>query len=201
MTQKQTTDFFMTSEVENQTKTKHGQWGLFREPRKANEQFIFLQLALFNEDRCLEPNAVYFQISELITSNLKMPVRESEELKVKYGRKTTSATCQPSKCLWKSSGPLTCGQSSPSSGVISVSLCTTTLVTDMSGCCSLASLIAWASAYPKETTEGQKQKGGGTCMISSKVERFMTYYTIYKWGKWLKYEIYHHWFNYYSSLI
>lgn len=38
--------------------------------------------------------------------------------------------------------PLTCGQSSPSSGVISVSLWTTTLVTDMSGCCSLASLIA-----------------------------------------------------------
>lgn len=35
-----------------------------------------------------------------------------------------------------------CGQASPSSGVISVSLCTTTLVTDMSGCCSLASLIA-----------------------------------------------------------
>lgn len=34
------------------------------------------------------------------------------------------------------------GQSSPSSGVISVSLWTTTLVTDMSGCCSLASLIA-----------------------------------------------------------
>lgn len=34
------------------------------------------------------------------------------------------------------------GQSSPSSGVISVSLCTTTLVTDMSGCCSLASFMA-----------------------------------------------------------
>ena len=34
--------------------------------------------------------------------------------------------------------------SSPSSS--SVSLCTTTLVTDMSGCCSLASLMAWASA-------------------------------------------------------
>lgn len=32
--------------------------------------------------------------------------------------------------------------SSPSSGVISVSLWTTTLVTDMSGCCSLASLMA-----------------------------------------------------------
>lgn len=142
----------------------------------------------------VELNVVYFQISELISSNLKMPVRESEELKVKYGRKRTSATCQPSKCLGKSSGPLTCGQSSPSSGVISVSLCTTTLVTDMSGCCSLASLIAWASAYPKETTKGQKQKGGGTCMISSKVKRFMAYYTIYKWGKWLKYEIYHHWF-------
>lgn len=127
---------------------------------------------------------------------LQMPVRESKELEVNYGRKTTFATCQPSKCLGKSSSPLTCGQSSPSSGVISVSLCTTTLVTDMSGCCSLASLIAWASAYPKETTEGQKQKGGGTCVISSKVERFMRYYTIYKWGKWLKYEIYHHWFNY-----
>lgn len=38
--------------------------------------------------------------------------------------------------------PLTWAQSSPSSGVISVSLWTTTLVTDMSGCCSLASLIA-----------------------------------------------------------
>lgn len=36
---------------------------------------------------------------------------------------------------------------SPSySGVISVSWCTTTLVTDMSGCCSLASLIARAKA-------------------------------------------------------
>lgn len=40
-------------------------------------------------------------------------------------------------------GPLSyLGQSSPSSGVISVSLCTTTLVTDMSGCCSLASFMA-----------------------------------------------------------
>lgn len=38
--------------------------------------------------------------------------------------------------------------SSASSGVISVSLCTTTLVTDMSGCCSLASLMAWARAWP-----------------------------------------------------
>lgn len=32
------------------------------------------------------------------------------------------------------------------SGVISVSWCTTTLVTDMSGCCSFASFIAWAKA-------------------------------------------------------
>lgn len=32
--------------------------------------------------------------------------------------------------------------SPPSPGVISVSLCTTTLVTDMSGCCSLASFMA-----------------------------------------------------------
>ena len=31
---------------------------------------------------------------------------------------------------------------SSASGVSSVSLCTTTLVTDMSGCCSLASLMA-----------------------------------------------------------
>lgn len=72
----------------------------------------------------------------------------------------------------KSASPLTWDQSSPSSGVISVSLWTTTLVTDMSGCCSLASLIAWASAYPQEITEGQRQKGGGTCMISSKVETY-----------------------------
>lgn len=72
----------------------------------------------------------------------------------------------------ESASPLTWGQSSPSSGVISVSLWTTTLVTDMSGCCSLASLIAWASAYPQEVTEGQRQKGGGTCMISSKVETY-----------------------------
>lgn len=41
-------------------------------------------------------------------------------------------------------GSLTLTYSSPSSN--SVSLCTTTLVTDMSGCCSLASLMAWASA-------------------------------------------------------
>lgn len=39
---------------------------------------------------------------------------------------------------------LTWNYSSPSSN--SVSLCTTTLVTDMSGCCSLASRMAWASA-------------------------------------------------------
>lgn len=148
--------------------------------------------------RHAELNGLCIQISELINStNATCKCqREKVELEVNYGRKTTFATCQPSKCLGKSSSLLTCGQSSPSSGVISVSLCTTTLVTDMSGCCSLASLIAWASAYPKETTEGQKQKGGGTCMISSKVERFMRYYTVYKWGKWLKYEIYHHWFNY-----
>lgn len=38
--------------------------------------------------------------------------------------------------------------SSPSSN--SVSLCTTTRVTDMSGCCSLASLMAWASACQGE---------------------------------------------------
>lgn len=76
------------------------------------------------------------------------------------------AEAKPSESV----SPLTWGQSSPSSGVISVSLWTTTLVTDMSGCCSLASLIAWASAYPQEITEGQRQKGGGTCMISSKVE-------------------------------
>lgn len=43
-----------------------------------------------------------------------------------------------------STGSLTLTYSSPSSN--SVSLCTTTLVTDMSGCCSLASLMAWASA-------------------------------------------------------
>lgn len=72
----------------------------------------------------------------------------------------------------ESASPLTWGQSSPSSGVISVSLWTTTLVTDMSGCCSLASLIAWARAYPQEVTEGQRQKGGGTCMISSEVETY-----------------------------
>lgn len=72
----------------------------------------------------------------------------------------------------ESASPLTWGQSSPSSGVISVSLWTTTLVTDMSGCCSLASLIAWASAYPQDITERQRQKGGGTCMISSKVETY-----------------------------
>lgn len=72
----------------------------------------------------------------------------------------------------ESASSLTWGQSSPSSGVISVSLWTTTLVTDMSGCCSLASLIAWASAYPQEITEGQRQKGGGTCKISSKLETY-----------------------------
>lgn len=48
----------------------------------------------------------------------------------------------PAQLMSGKKSHLTCGQSSPSSGVISVSLCTTTLVTDMSGCCSLASLIA-----------------------------------------------------------
>lgn len=90
------------------------------------------------------------------------------------GRTEGSAPCyMPAKAKPReSASPLTWGQSSPSSGVISVSLWTTTLVTDMSGCCSLASLIAWASAYPQEITEGQRQKGGGTCMISSKVETY-----------------------------
>lgn len=88
------------------------------------------------------------------------------------GRTEGSGPCyMPAKAKPReSASPLTWGQSSPSSGVISVSLWTTTLVTDMSGCCSLASLIAWASAYPQEITEGQRQKGGGTCMISSKLE-------------------------------
>lgn len=103
---------------------------------------------------------------------LQMPVREKKERAESGGGWGESASChmpaeaKPSESV----PPLTWGQSSPSSGVISVSLWTTTLVTDMSGCCSLASLIAWASAYPQEITEGQRQKGGGTCMISSKVE-------------------------------
>lgn len=68
-------------------------------------------------------------------------------------------------------------QSSPSSGVISVSLCTTTLVTDMSGCCSLASFMAWARAYIREcsakrdhqgeTENGERQGGSGGCWIVS----------------------------------
>lgn len=53
------------------------------------------------------------------------------------------------------------GQSSPSSGVISVSLCTTTLVTDMSGCCSLASLMAWARAWIMGCS-ARKQRQGET---------------------------------------
>lgn len=70
------------------------------------------------------------------------------------------------------------GQSSPSSGVISVSLCTTTLVTDMSGCCSLASFMAWARAYiwecsarrdhQGETEHGEGREGAGGCWIVSK---------------------------------
>lgn len=52
------------------------------------------------------------------------------------------------------------GQSSPSSGVISVSLCTTTLVTDMSGCCSLASFMAWARACMWKCSARRKPKGG-----------------------------------------
>lgn len=51
------------------------------------------------------------------------------------------------------------GQSSPSSGVISVSLCTTTLVTDMSGCCSLASFMAWARAYIQECSAKRDHQG------------------------------------------
>ena len=46
--------------------------------------------------------------------------------------------------------------SSPSSN--SVSLCTTTLVTDMSGCCSLASLMAWASACGVRRERGEQRK-------------------------------------------
>ena len=46
--------------------------------------------------------------------------------------------------------------SSPSSS--SVSLCTTTLVTDMSGCCSLASLMAWASACGVRRQHGEQRK-------------------------------------------
>ena len=46
--------------------------------------------------------------------------------------------------------------SSPSSN--SVSLCTTTLVTDMSGCCSLASLMAWASACRVRREHGEQRK-------------------------------------------
>lgn len=53
------------------------------------------------------------------------------------------------------------GQSSPSSGVISVSLCTTTLVTDMSGCCSLASFMAWARAYIHGGVQCQEGSPGG----------------------------------------
>lgn len=52
------------------------------------------------------------------------------------------------------------GQSSPSSGVISVSLCTTTLVTDMSGCCSLASFMAWARAYIRGVQCQEGSPGG-----------------------------------------
>lgn len=46
--------------------------------------------------------------------------------------------------------------SQSSSSASSVSLWTTTLVTDMSGCCSLASLMAWASAC---STGGQPHSG------------------------------------------
>lgn len=50
--------------------------------------------------------------------------------------------CEVESLNRKQHSALFLGQSSPSSGVISVSLCTTTLVTDMSGCCSLASFMA-----------------------------------------------------------
>lgn len=107
------------------------------------------------------------QFSILLISS---PANASERKRRKGGgegreRGRPRATCQPRPSLEKQHPPLTCAQSSPSSGLISVSLWTTTLVTDMSGCCSLASLIAWASAYPQEITGGQRQKGGGTCMV------------------------------------
>lgn len=109
----------------------------------------------------------------LVSSSANASERKSEREESGEGWEGSTPCCMPADAKPReSASPLTWGQSSPSSGVISVSLWTTTLVTDMSGCCSLASLIAWASAYPQEVTEGQRQKGGGTCMISSKVETY-----------------------------
>lgn len=79
--------------------------------------------------------------SQFPQNAIQMPER-IEKVRDELRKKKMPLSHASSVSVWEKSQPLTCGQSSPSSGVISVSLCTTTLVTDMSGCCSLASLIA-----------------------------------------------------------
>ncbi len=113
-------------------------------------------------------------------AGLSVPVRRNADEKAACPRMTTGLKKassdqikpRPNRTEMDKAGTRTgtslsyLGQSSPSSGVISVSLCTTTLVTDMSGCCSLASFMAWARAYIQECSarrdhQGETENGEG----------------------------------------